>query len=157
VTGTDTENSVSNNIGGTLGSGKKGAVATETVKPALHDDVASMRAARQLVTDMVEKSIRVYWIIYSALPVEISRQVDTIPRGYAYGLWRWLMNKDQLTEQDRGEEPLLELEEPTLVMLDDSHCASYINTYQRNEENLAEADGGGGDSRLEYLDYEWLT
>jgi transposase InsO family protein len=61
------------------------------------DDV---KAARKLVSAMVERSRRVYGIIYSALPEELRAQSAHIENGFAYGLWKWLQDKFQSTEED---------------------------------------------------------
>jgi len=59
-----------------------------------------MKAARKLVSARVERSRRVYGIIYGALPDELRLQVADLPTGWAYGLWKWLQDKYQSTEED---------------------------------------------------------
>lgn len=57
-------------------------------------------AARKLVSAMVERSTKVYGIIFSSLPEELRSQVAHVPQGWAYGLWHWLETKFQSTEED---------------------------------------------------------
>jgi hypothetical protein len=60
-----------------------------------------VKAARKVITQHVENSIRVYGVIYSTLPEELRPQVETaIASGCAYALWKWLEEKFQSTEQD---------------------------------------------------------
>ena len=66
------------------------------------------KAARKLVTALVERSRKTYGVIYSALPEELRAQVAHIAAGFAYGLWRWLETKFQSTEQDSVGELLAE-------------------------------------------------
>ena len=56
--------------------------------------------AMKIVKELVERSTRVFGVIYAALPDELRRQTESIPRGFAYGLWHWLELKFQSTEQD---------------------------------------------------------
>jgi hypothetical protein len=63
-------------------------------------DDDKVRAARKLVTTIVERSRKVFGIIYSALPDELRSQSAHIPVGFAYGLWHWLQSKFQSTEED---------------------------------------------------------
>jgi hypothetical protein len=60
----------------------------------------NMKAARKVVTQTVERSRKVYGIIYAALPVELRAQVAHIAQGFAHGLWLWLETKFQSTEED---------------------------------------------------------
>jgi transposase InsO family protein len=61
-----------------------------------------MKAARRVVSQMVERSRKVYGHIFAALPEELRAQVETaLPQGWAAGLWRWLEDKFQSTEEDR--------------------------------------------------------
>ena len=59
-----------------------------------------MKAARKLISATVERSRRVYGVIYGALPEELRLQVADLPAGWAYGLWKWLQDKFQSTEED---------------------------------------------------------
>ena len=56
--------------------------------------------AMKIVKELVERSTRVYGVIYAALPEELRQQTESIQRGFAYGLWHWLELKYQSTEQD---------------------------------------------------------
>ena len=58
------------------------------------------KRAQVIVTRTVERSHRVYGILFAALPVELRAQTAHIPRGFAYGLWQWLETKFQSTEED---------------------------------------------------------
>ena len=71
--------------------------ATTASPTALSD---SLKSARKIVTQTVERSRKVYGIIYAALPVELRAQVAHIAQGFAYGLWNWLEAKFQSTEED---------------------------------------------------------
>jgi len=58
------------------------------------------KAARTLVRQTVDRSQRAYGHLYSALPDALQLQVAHLPRGWAYGLWTWLEQKFQSTEDD---------------------------------------------------------
>lgn len=58
------------------------------------------KAARALVAANVERSMKAFGSIYSALPEELRLQVAHLPQGWAYGLWQWLERKFQSTEAD---------------------------------------------------------
>jgi hypothetical protein len=58
------------------------------------------RIMRKQVRDMIQRSERAYAALFDAMPAELQPQVEHIPGGYAYGLWRWLENKFQSTEVD---------------------------------------------------------
>jgi len=58
------------------------------------------KTARALITKTVERSVRVFAVLYTAMPAELAQQVAHLPRGWAYGLWKWLENKYQSTEDD---------------------------------------------------------
>ena len=60
----------------------------------------SVKAGRKLVTAAVERSRRVFGVLYSALPEELRAQTGHIATGWAYGLWHWLETKFQSTEED---------------------------------------------------------
>ena len=64
--------------------------------------------AEKLLRDMVERSTRVYGTLYAALPEELRKQAESIPRGWAYGLWQWLQTKFQSTESDNVSTMLAE-------------------------------------------------
>jgi len=55
---------------------------------------------RKVLTTMVQNSHRVYGVLFSALPEDLRNQAESVPRGCAYGLWHWLEQKYQSTEQD---------------------------------------------------------
>lgn len=58
------------------------------------------KEARKLVGATVERSRRIYGLIYAALPEELRPQVAHLPQGWAHGLWQWLQAKFQSTEED---------------------------------------------------------
>jgi hypothetical protein len=63
--------------------------------------------ARETMTQLVQTSVGVYGAIYSALPLELRPQIEmAVGSGFAYGLWKWLEEKYQSTEQDRVSELL---------------------------------------------------
>ena len=58
--------------------------------------------ARKTITELVENSARVFGVIYEALPAEWRPEIETAVRsGFAHGLWKWLEDKFQSTEQDK--------------------------------------------------------
>jgi len=61
---------------------------------------ADLEKARKRITSNVECSRKVYGIVYGALPDDLRLQVAHIAQGFAYGLWHWLEQKFQSTEQD---------------------------------------------------------
>ena len=69
---------------------------------------AETKAARALVSALVERSRKTYGVIWQSLPEELRAQVAHIPAGFAYGLWHWLETKFQSTEQDSVGELLAE-------------------------------------------------
>ena len=58
------------------------------------------RAARRQLTADVERSKRAYGVIYASLPEELQSQADTLPTGWAFGIWDWLERKFQNTDAD---------------------------------------------------------
>src|SRR5579875_402936 len=79
-------------VGDAGGSSSK-AVKAEPLSPEIKE-------ARRLVSATVERSRKVYGMLYSVLPEELRVQVAHISQGWAYGLWHWLESKFQSTEQD---------------------------------------------------------
>jgi hypothetical protein len=41
----------------------------------------------------VERSRKVFGMLYSSLPKELRAQAAHIPQGWAFGLWHWLETK----------------------------------------------------------------
>jgi transposase InsO family protein len=74
-----------------------GATSTLTSPAALDEE---QKQARKLVCALVDRSRRVYGVLFSALPEELRPQVEHIAQGWAYGLWQWLQSKFQSTEED---------------------------------------------------------
>jgi len=66
------------------------STGSNTFSGQLPDD---QTAARKLVREMVERSKRVYGVLYAALPEKLRKQAESIPRGFAFGLWQWLEQK----------------------------------------------------------------
>ena len=63
-------------------------------------DAAREQEARKVVCDIVSRSQRAYATLYESIPEEVRRLTQHIAKGYAYGLWHWLGQKFQSTEQD---------------------------------------------------------
>ena len=55
---------------------------------------------RKELTALVERSTRVYGVLYGAMPEDLRKQAESVARGHANGLWQWLETKLQSTEQD---------------------------------------------------------
>jgi hypothetical protein len=67
---------------------------------------AEAEKARKLLTATVERSRRVFGMLYAALPDELRAQVAHLPQGWAHGLWLWLETKFQSTEEDSVDDLL---------------------------------------------------
>jgi transposase InsO family protein len=74
-----------------------GAASAKTEISVLSDAV---KAGRKVVSSTVERSRRVFGVLYSALPDDLKAQAGHIAQGWAYGLWHWLETKFQSTEED---------------------------------------------------------
>jgi hypothetical protein len=61
---------------------------------------ADQKEMRRLVSALVERSRRVFGVIWAALPEELRSQAAHIPQGCASLLWLWLERKFQNTEND---------------------------------------------------------
>ena len=60
-----------------------------------------LKAARKHLAGLVERSVRAHAALYYAIPEELRVQADdSVSQGWAYGLWNWLANKFQSTEED---------------------------------------------------------
>ncbi|MDR3741599.1 MAG: hypothetical protein P4L40_21480, partial [Terracidiphilus sp.] len=78
-----------------------GAAATQaTSSTSASAGSDEYKKAQAIVTKTVERSLRVYGILFASLPTELRAQTAHIPRGFAYGLWQWLETKFQSTEED---------------------------------------------------------
>jgi hypothetical protein len=78
--------------------------SSDTAVAQTSDEV---KAARRVVSQMVERSRKVFGHIFAALPEELRAQTESaVPQGWAAGLWRWLEEKFQSTEEDRVGELL---------------------------------------------------
>ena len=60
----------------------------------------AVKESRKVIKALVERSRKVYGILYSSLPEELCAQVAHLPQGWAFGLWSWLEKKFQSTEKD---------------------------------------------------------
>ena len=93
----DGEDSSSNSTAGgstTTGSTSAAAAAAPAVSEVVLD-------ARRKAKALVERSMKAYGAIYTALPEDLRKQAESlVPSGFAYGLWHWLETKFQSTEQD---------------------------------------------------------
>jgi transposase InsO family protein len=83
-------------LDGDDGGDEAGDLAAAKAEPLTEAD----KAARRVVTALVERSCRAYGALFHALPEELRAQVAHIPSGWAYGLWHWLETKFQSTEED---------------------------------------------------------
>jgi len=81
-------------LGGSVSSGS--SASTMVKKTPLSDEI---KAFRKVIKEMVARSIRVFGIIHSSLPEELKKEVEHLPRGWAFGLWDWLEKKFQSTEK----------------------------------------------------------
>jgi transposase InsO family protein len=59
-----------------------------------------LKEMRKLVSVLVERSRRVFGVIWASLPEELRAQAAHVPQGSAPALWLWLQQKFQNTEQD---------------------------------------------------------
>lgn len=61
---------------------------------------AAEKEARRGATEAVARTKKAYALLYQALSDELRRLVAQVPQGYAYGVWSWLEQRFQSTEQD---------------------------------------------------------
>ena len=61
---------------------------------------AEQKEQRRLVTALVDRSRRIFGVIWASLPEELRAQAAHVPQGFASGLWQWLQQKFLNTEQD---------------------------------------------------------
>ena len=73
------------------------STSSNSSKVTITDEV---KTARTLVSTTVERSRKVFGILYSSLPDDLRIQVAHIAQGWAFGLWDWLEKKFQSTEED---------------------------------------------------------
>ena len=76
-----------------------GSAAVKAEENSGQDPDAETRMRKELTT-LVDRSTRVYGVIYGAMPDDLRKQAETVARGHANGLWKWLETKLQSTEQD---------------------------------------------------------
>lgn len=77
------------------GSGAKGGNSASSVS-----DRTSEQHARRGAMEAVARTKKAFTLLYQALPDDLRRLVASVPQGYAYGLWSWLEQKYQSTDQD---------------------------------------------------------
>lgn len=58
------------------------------------------RKNRAIVRGMVENASKAFTILYMSLTDELRLLVQEVPKGYAFGIWDFLLKKYQNTEQD---------------------------------------------------------
>ena len=80
-------------------SSNSGKTAAAKKENSGDDPDAEARMRKELIA-LVERSTRVYGVIYGAMPEDLRKQAETVARGHANGLWKWLETKLQSTEQD---------------------------------------------------------
>ena len=84
-------------------------IATERDCFSQHEALpAEQRAARKVITTVMERSQRAFAHLFSALPDDLQLQVAHLSDGWAYGLWAWLEAKFQSTEDDNIDALLTE-------------------------------------------------
>ena len=72
--------------------------SSSTVNSAARADEETAR--RRAIRDLVESSQKAYGHLYEALPAELRLLIQSVPTGYAYGVWKFMEDKFQNTEQD---------------------------------------------------------
>jgi hypothetical protein len=83
------------------GSTESPAPSTSSTSKSTSTELTSeQKEQRKLVTALVERSRRTFGVIWAALPEELRVQAAHVPQGFAAGLWLWLQQKFQNTEQD---------------------------------------------------------
>ena len=80
------------------GAGKDGATSSTSKRLVMSDEE---KMGRKVTTARVERSERVYAILYASLPEDLRKLTEHIAAGFAYGLAQWLESKLQSTEQDK--------------------------------------------------------
>jgi hypothetical protein len=74
--------------------GKKFKAAADSVpEPPAKPLSDKVKLARKNVLKMVKESEQAHGFLHRALPPNIQDMVETLPPGWAYGLWRWLEKK----------------------------------------------------------------
>ena len=61
-------------------------------------------ARRRVIRELVKSSYEAYGYLYEALTDDLRAVVKAVPTGYAYGIWKFLEDKYQNTEQDNVAE-----------------------------------------------------
>ena len=70
-------------------------------------EAKKLAEAKKLVGTKVALSRKIHGYIWTALPDDLRDQVrGVVPDGFAYGLWHWLKNKFQNTEEDNVHDML---------------------------------------------------
>ena len=77
------------------GSSSSTVQTQQTIKKPDAEDLA----ARKRIVAMVERSERVYGVIYGSIPQPLCEQAPCAT-GWAFGLWQWLKEKHESTESD---------------------------------------------------------
>ena len=85
-----------------VGSGEEEKSGSKAVKQEASQAGTKLQQEKErgLVRAIVERSTRAYGRIYAALPDGLALQVAHIPQGFAYGMWHWLEEKFQSTDED---------------------------------------------------------
>lgn len=84
----------------TTGGAAGGATVATSSSTKSAEPTSEQKEQRRLVTALVERSRRTFGVIWAALPEELRVQAAHVPQGFAAGLWLWLQQKFQNTEQD---------------------------------------------------------
>jgi len=85
---------------GSASAPKKGSKKKKKVEQDAGQEPDEETTMRKELTALVERSTRVYGVLYGAMPEDLRKQAESVARGHASGLWKWLETKLQSTEQD---------------------------------------------------------
>ena len=85
---------------GSASAPKRGSKKKKKVEQDAGEEPDEETTMRKELTALVERSTRVYGVLYGAMPEHLRKQAESVARGHANGLWQWLETKLQSTEQD---------------------------------------------------------
>jgi len=85
---------------GSASAPKRGSKKKKKVEQDAGQEPDEETTMRKELTALVERSTRVYGVLYGAMPEDLRKQAESVARGHASGLWKWLETKLQSTEQD---------------------------------------------------------
>jgi transposase InsO family protein len=85
-------------VGAATSSTSSSSSSGDTNNPAVV--TAEQKETRRLLGTLVERSRRVFGVIWASLPDGLRTQAAHVPQGSAASLWMWLQRKFQNTEED---------------------------------------------------------